>query len=77
MSMHDAENEGDNDKEISYINVIVRRELEKLKIRAVSWDCIKKEIKRDGNMNALCDLVIKGFPDKRQDMLGWLKSYAI
>ena len=45
------------------------------KIRAVTWDLVREEMKADENMKLLLDLVTKGFPEKRQDMPPNLKEY--
>ena len=74
-SRNPINNDNHEEEEISYINVIVRRELEKLKIRAVTWERIKVETDRDEDMKKLTEIILNGFPDKRQDMPDHLKAY--
>ena len=49
----DTDMDEEEDEEISYINVVIRREIEKLKVQAVTWERIKIETERDNDMNYL------------------------
>ena len=65
----------DADEEMTYINAIVRREIGKLNVRAVTWERIKAETERDSNMKLLSEISRNGFPTKRQEMPEELRGY--
>ena len=69
------EDDDEDDEETTYVNSVVRRNVDKMKIRAVTWERIKSETRQDADMRELTDIVLKGFPEKRQDMPPRLRDY--
>ena len=56
------------DEDTTFVNTVVRRYVDKMKIQAVTWECIKLEMEGDTDMRGLSRIVIQGFPIKRQEM---------
>ena len=74
-AQQDDVHDDNTDEEMTYINVIVRREIEKLNVQAVTWERIKAETERDSNMKELSEISRNGFPSKRQEMPEHLRAY--
>ena len=53
------------DEDTTFVNTVVSRYVDKMKIRAVTWERIKLEMERDTDMRELSRIVIQGFPIKR------------
>lgn len=58
----------DDDLSCSEITMVSSMTESMNKIRAVTWSRVKAEMQQDQNMQALLTLVLKGFPENRQEM---------
>ncbi len=65
----------EEDEETTFVNSVVRRYVNDMKIKVVTWERIKAVTNEDGDMAELADIVSKGFPEKRQDLPPRLKEY--
>ena len=69
---NDDENE---DIDTSYVNSVIRRCVDDMKIKALTWERIKAEMSQVVYMKELLDLVVKGLPQHRREMPPHLKEY--
>ena len=50
--------DADEDEMETYVNAVIRRRVDEMKIKAVTWERIKSEMKEDADMRELMDIVL-------------------